>query len=159
MADLDPFRLPTDVTPTRYALELAPDLEAATFAGTVDIDVEVHAATDQVVLNALELDVDEAWVQAAGGERLTATVTLDEKSERAHLALPEALPTGPAVVHLAFRGVLNDKLHGFYRSRFRDGQGTDGCGLVDDQEDRAVRLELVEHSAKPAFVVRQRSVE
>ena len=42
MADLDPYRLPTDVTPRRYALELAPDLDAATFAGTVAIDVEVH---------------------------------------------------------------------------------------------------------------------
>jgi puromycin-sensitive aminopeptidase len=125
MADLDPYRLPTDVTPNRYALELTPDLVAFTFAGTVVIDVDVHAATDTVVLNALELEIDEAWVEAAGGERVDATVRLDEEAERAHLSLPSVLQPGPATVHLAFRGELNDKLHGFYRSTFKDDDGVE----------------------------------
>ena len=60
MAHLDPYRLPTDVTPIRYELELAPDLEAATFAGTVGISCNVHAEVTEVVLNALELEIDEA---------------------------------------------------------------------------------------------------
>src|SRR3990170_2771099 len=81
MADLDPFRLPTDVTPRRYALELAPDLDAATFAGTADIDVEVHEQVDSVVLNALELDIDEAWITAAGGGRHEGALRLDGKAQ------------------------------------------------------------------------------
>ena len=36
-APLDPYRLPRWVLPTRYDIELEPDLEAATFTGTVDI--------------------------------------------------------------------------------------------------------------------------
>src|SRR5688572_8290846 len=115
MADLDPYRLPTDVTPTRYTLELAPDLEAFTFAGVAAIDVEVHAATDTVVLNALELEIDEAWIETAAGERLDATATLDEEAERAHLALAQVLQPGPATLHVRYRGLINDKLHGFYR--------------------------------------------
>ena len=45
-----------DRHPPRYDLDLAPDLDAATFAGTVAIDVDVHEPVDEVVLNALELD-------------------------------------------------------------------------------------------------------
>jgi puromycin-sensitive aminopeptidase len=122
MADHNPHRLPRQVLPRRYDLTLTPDIPAATFAGAVDIDVEVREATDQVVLNAIELEIDEAWV-TAGGERLDATVTLDEETERASLALARPLEPGDAVVSLRFRGVLNDKLRGFYRSRFTDESG------------------------------------
>ncbi|MGH9273286.1 MAG: M1 family aminopeptidase, partial [Acidimicrobiales bacterium] len=119
MAELNPYRLPRTVLPRRYELALTPDLEAATFDGAVDIEVDVDSATSEVVLNAIDLEVDEAWV-VVDGERLDATVTLDEETERAHLALPRPLPPGPAVVSLRFRGLLNDKLRGFYRSTFTD---------------------------------------
>jgi puromycin-sensitive aminopeptidase len=122
MADHDPYRLPRQVLPRRYELTLTPDIPAATFAGEVDVDVVVHAATDEVVLNAIELEIDGAWV-TAGGERLDATVSLDDETERATLALPRSLEPGDAVVSLRFRGVLNDKLRGFYRSRFTDEAG------------------------------------
>jgi len=118
----NPYRLPRNVIPRRYDLRLTPDLTAATFAGEVDIDVEVHDATATVVLNAIELEIDEAWV-AVGDERLDADVSLDEETERATLTLPRAVAPGPAVVSLRFRGVLNDKLRGFYRSRFTDESG------------------------------------
>ncbi len=87
--------------------------------------VDVVEAVDEVVLNAIELDIDEAWVEAADGGRVDATVTLDEVTERAMLALARPLEVGPATVHARFRGTLNDKLHGFYRSTFRDDDGVE----------------------------------
>jgi puromycin-sensitive aminopeptidase len=98
---------------------VTPDLEAATFDGAVDIEVDVYSPTAEVVLNAIELEIDEAWV-VVDGERLDATVRLDDDTERAHLTLPRALATGPALVSLRYRGHLNDKLRGFYRSTFTD---------------------------------------
>ncbi len=124
VADLNPHRLPRNVLPRRYELTLTPDLAAATFVGSVDIEVDVVTACREVLLNAIELEVDEAWVTVEG-DRLEATVTLDEETERAHLALPGELPPGPAVVSLRFRGMLNDKLRGFYRSRFTDDDGVE----------------------------------
>ena len=43
---LDPYRLPRAAIPTRYDVELAPDLDAATFDGRVEIRVDV-AGTDR----------------------------------------------------------------------------------------------------------------
>ncbi len=118
MPQQDPYRLPRAVVPSRYELTLRPDLDAATFTGTVRIEVTVTEPTDQVVLNAVELVVDHASV---GG--VDADAALDASTERLHLDLPEPLPEGDTMVEIAFRGVLNDQLRGFYRSTFTDGAG------------------------------------
>src|SRR5215213_1334815 len=118
----NPYRLPRTATPSRYDLLLAPDLNAATFAGSVDVAVDVHRAVDELVCNAVDLEVDEAWV-TVGDERLEAVTKLDAATERLHLGLPRALEPGQATLHLRFRGVLNDLLRGFYRSTYTDDEG------------------------------------
>jgi puromycin-sensitive aminopeptidase len=118
----NPHRLPRTVVPRRYDLTLAPDLDAATFAGTEVVEVEVLERTATVVLNALDIEIDEATARV-GGDSLTAKVTLDPDAERATLTFDSELPTGSATLHLGFRGELNDKLVGFYRSTFTDHEG------------------------------------
>jgi len=117
---VDPYRLPTSVVPSSYELVLEPDLDAATFSGEVTIQVEVVDATATVVLNAIDLHIDAAEVDGQ-----VAEVTLDAEHERITLNVPIPLESGLAQVHIRFRGVLNDKLHGFYRSTFKDSSGTE----------------------------------
>ena len=121
----NPYRLPGDVTPRHYRLTLEPDLDAATFAGDESVTVAVTEPTSSVVLNSIEIEIDEASVELPDGRTLPATVSYDTEAERATLALGEALPVGDAVVHLRFRGILNDKLRGFYRSTFTDDAGVE----------------------------------
>jgi puromycin-sensitive aminopeptidase len=124
VVDPNPHRLPRSILPRRYDLTLTPDLDGATFGGSVDIDVEVMEPAADVVLNAIELEIDEAWV-TIDGERRDVAVALDSEAERATLTLAAELPPGPAVVSLRFRGLLNDKLRGFYRSTFTDDAGAE----------------------------------
>lgn len=119
----DPYRLPRTATPSRYDVELEPDLDAASFRGTVAIALDVHEATTELVGNAIELDLDEAWVELPDGRRLAAPTTLDEATERFTATLAEPVGPGPVTLHVAFRGTLNDKLRGFYRSTYRDADG------------------------------------
>jgi puromycin-sensitive aminopeptidase len=124
--DPSTYRLATTVVPHRYRLELTPDLEAATFAGVADIDLTILEAVDTITLNAAELDISAAELTESGGRTLSSTaVDLDEEEERATLTFPETLPAGPATLHLTFTGILNDKLHGFYRSTFTDDAGVE----------------------------------
>lgn len=123
MPERDPNRLPTTVVPSHYDLELAPDLEAATFTGTVAATVEVTEAVDELVLHALDLDVAEAWLEA-DGTRLDVTVTFHPESEMATFALSGTAQPGSWVLHARFTGALNDKLVGFYRSTFTGDDGT-----------------------------------
>jgi puromycin-sensitive aminopeptidase len=121
----NPHRLPRTVLPRRYDLTLTPDLEAATFAGEEAVAVEVVTSTADVVLNAVEIEIDEATARVGDGDPLPATVSFDAEAERATLHFPSELPAGDATLTLRFRGVLNDKLVGFYRSTFTDDHGAE----------------------------------
>ena len=116
------YRLPPNVTPNRYDLRLTPDLRAFTFAGEERVAVQVHQATTEVVLNALELEIDSVVAERAG-KALTGRVEFEAAHERAHFHFDEALALGAWTLVIKFRGVLNDKLHGFYRSQYTDAAG------------------------------------
>ena len=64
------YRLPATVVPQRYDLRLEPNLDAATFAGTVSIIVDVHEPVIEILLNAAELAIDSV-AGPPGGRRQT----------------------------------------------------------------------------------------
>jgi puromycin-sensitive aminopeptidase len=120
---VDPYRLPRAVVPSRYDIRLEPDLTTLTFRGEETIAVDVIEPVSEILLNAIELTVDEAVVVDGRGREQRATVSLDETTERCRLAVAEPLATGAGRLRLVFRGRLNDKLRGFYRSVYKDPTG------------------------------------
>jgi puromycin-sensitive aminopeptidase len=120
---VDPYRLPRTVVPERYDLRLEPDLTTLTFRGEETITVTIAESVREVVLNAVELAVDEAIAVDGRGREQRATVTLDDAAERCHLVFAEPLAQGTGRLRLVFRGTLNDKLRGFYRSVYKDPSG------------------------------------
>src|SRR5258708_14552224 len=116
------YRLPKNVTPKRYEIRLTPDLKTFTFQGQVTIAVIVNETTDDVVLNALELEIDSVVAESAGIS-LAEKDELESAKERAHLRFAEKLAPGEWTLKIAFRGILNDKVHGFYRSQYQDASG------------------------------------
>ena len=125
MTNLDPYRLPRSVVPASYRLRLEPDLDAATFVGTVEIHIDVTEPTSTIVLNAAELVLTSPRLRSADGTEVEATIELDEELERATLAFGDALAVGAHDLSIEFTGRLNDELRGFYRSTFVDAEGTE----------------------------------
>jgi puromycin-sensitive aminopeptidase len=120
---MDPYRLPRHVVPTRYDLRLEPDLKTFTFAGDETITLTVTETTRDIQLNAIELSIDRAEIADDSGHTLVATVALDEATERCRLTFAEPLKPGTWRLRIVFRGTLNDKLRGFYRSTYKDEAG------------------------------------
>ena len=118
------YRLPRTVVPSHYSLVLTPDLTRGVFEGTVDIDATADAATATISLNALDLEIRNAWLER-GGERVPLRPEIDADTERLHLHAPQPLVPGPLRIHLEFAGGLNDRLRGFYRSTFVDDDGNE----------------------------------
>ena len=85
--DESSYRLPKTVVPERYELTLAPDLQAFTYTGDERVSLAISAPTNEILLNALDLDIHEATLTNAGGKRLTGTVTMLPEDERARIAL------------------------------------------------------------------------
>ena len=109
-------RLSDNVAPEHYTLWFAPDLATATFRGRESIRVQVRASTQAITLHAAEIEFDEVTIEADGVSQ-TARVTLDARTETATFTVPRNIPAGRATIHVRYRGILNDKLRGFYLSR------------------------------------------
>ena len=125
LASESDHRLPRTAIPSSYVLTLEPDLSAATFAGEVAVTLDIVEPTNQLVLNAVDLEIAVAELVGGDGSPSDAAVTLDPERERATLTFDHELAPGEYRLHLAFTGTLNDQLRGFYRSTYRDGAGAE----------------------------------
>ncbi|XP_018581825.1 puromycin-sensitive aminopeptidase [Scleropages formosus] len=119
MPERRPFaRLPTDVSPVNYALWLKPDLVDFTFEGKVEARVQVTRATNQIVMNCADIDIISASF-ASGGKEINATgFNYQNEDEKVTLSFPSALQAGSGILKIDFVGELNDKMKGFYRSKY-----------------------------------------
>ncbi len=120
----NPYRLARTVVPSNYRIFLTPDLDTATFSGRVEIDVDVNESTPELTLHAKELTLGAATLSCAGTSFRSVVPVFDTTYETATFAFDTPLPAGPATVEIAFTGILNDQLVGFYRSTFIDSAGT-----------------------------------
>ena len=112
--------MPDRVRPTRYDVRLRPSLDDATFRGEVSIHLDLDGPTTSIMLNAIELEIDAVQVDGIDVEW-----SLDESTERMTVTLGDALTSETATMFVRFRGILNDKLRGFYRSTYLDDNGVE----------------------------------
>jgi puromycin-sensitive aminopeptidase len=137
------YRLPRVALPERYRIYIAPDITTASFTGRVAIDVDVTDSVTELVLNATELEVSDATLTAGGSDQATPlALRLDERLERAHLTVEAPITAGQYTIECSFKGVLNDKLRGFYRSTFTDPDGV---------EQTLATTHFESHDARRAF--------
>ena len=109
-------RLPDTVRPDHYTLTLTPNLTAATFTGVESIDVTLAEPTDHITLNAVQIAFQSVTVSAEGKQQ-TATISEEKNKEQATFTFPNKLAAGKATLSIAYTGILNNELRGFYLSK------------------------------------------
>ena len=118
--------LPTTVRPIRHDLTLTPDLSAFTFEGKQSIDLEVLEPTSDIVMHCAEIKISSASLTVDGGNsQEPQSIEYDTDVETVTLGFGQELPAGPARLSMTFTGELNDRLRGFYRSRYTDDAGNE----------------------------------
>ena len=60
---LENFRLPKYASPTKYSIELSPDLSQKIFLGNVDLDINILEKTNEISLNVAELEIDSIIIR------------------------------------------------------------------------------------------------
>jgi puromycin-sensitive aminopeptidase len=123
MPEKKSFRLPKTVTPERYAIRLTPDLTSWTFAGEETVTISIHEPVGEIRLNAAELVIQSVTIRDESGKVVEGSVTLEPEIEQARFGFSAELKPGKADLSIQFAGILNDKLHGFYRSTYRGADG------------------------------------
>ena len=133
-------RLSKNVVPIEYDLQLQPDLENFTFEGIEIIKLSVLKATKTFTLHSKGLEIETVEI-ATGGEKIFAKISYNEQNETATFLFPKIIPAGRKKLTLVFRGILNDKMRGFYRS----------CYFVDGKKCHMATTQFEATDARRAF--------
>ncbi len=123
MPSADAIVLPANVKPSKYRMTLQPDIGTFTFTGEQTIDVDILVPTARIMLNAAELEISDVSLRRNGASLPASSISLDEDTETATLDFGRTLAQGPAQIDMKFKGILNDRLVGFYRSEYQDTEG------------------------------------
>ena len=117
------FRLPKNIVPKRYEIKLSPDLEHKSFMGEVLIEINVLEKTNFISLNAIELDIKNCELNINEENNVVSEWKLDKDVEILRINLKEFIEIGSYKIFIQYKGILNEKLRGFYHSSFKDAKG------------------------------------
>ncbi len=120
---MNKVRLPHYIKPERYELTVKPDLEGFLFEGEEGIELHLEKSVSEITLHAKELKISDVSY-LSGGLRVTSNkLKYNTKAETATITFSKKLPKGKGKLSLKFKGVLNNYMRGFYRSRYiHDGK-------------------------------------
>lgn len=119
------YRLPKDIKPKSYVLHVEPDLEKATFKGTVAIMASVEKDCEQIVLHSDQLDFGKSDITVEEIDKSKATpvpifsLRYVKKYQFNYIDLGRILKKGSEVrIKISYKGILNTEMRGFYISHY-----------------------------------------
>jgi len=119
--DKEKFRLPSNVRPIRYEINLSPNLRKQNFNGNVNIQLNILETTSSISLNVAELEIKKVSIDNNSDN--ISNWEIDEDYEILKINFSNKIEIGEHNLSLEFNGLLNDKLRGFYHSSFIDENG------------------------------------
>ncbi|KAH8676688.1 peptidase family M1-domain-containing protein [Tricladium varicosporioides] len=150
--------LPANVIPRHYDLTMEPDFEKFTYEGTVIVDLDVVEDSNSVSLNTVELKIHSTKI-ISGSQTISSSpeVTYNEDTQTTKVAFEKSLAKGSkAQVEIKFTGQLNDKMAGFYRSTYKNADGSEGILATTQMEATDARRAFPcfdEPALKAAFTI------
>ena len=138
-----------DFIPKHYHITLTPDLEGFRFSGAVIITGELPSRLNEVTLNALELAIWRCLV-TIDDAKLICPFFMDPAKEELCIRLPRAF-AGELEISIDFEGLINDRMAGFYRSRYsKDGQSHYLAVTQFEESDARRAFPCLDHPNKKA---------
>ncbi|MBC8502829.1 MAG: M1 family metallopeptidase [Nitrosopumilus sp.] len=111
-----------DHSPLNYKLTFEPDLKKFTFDGLESISINCKKSVNVITMNCAELKIKSCIVKS-GQKIIESNPKINEKKEELQIKLGEKI-RGLCTVDLEFKGILNDRLLGFYRSKYQQNGKT-----------------------------------
>jgi len=136
-----PGKLPKDVVPLSYDIQLKPNIEKLAFTGSETVVLDVRKAAKTITLNVNTVTIASAKLLGAHGKiEQDARVTIDPKEEIATLAFDTELPPGQHQISVEFAGKINEAPTGLHYARYQEeGSSAKKIMLGTDMEPSDAR--------------------
>ena len=138
-----------EVNPINYKIRLEPDLENFRFSGNTEILLGPVSPVDKITLNILDLEV---WGCKAslGSEFVGCPFHINLTKEEITTFLPKETAT-EITLRIDYMGHINDKMAGFYRSKyFSDGKAKYIAVTQFEESDARRAFPCCDHPGKKA---------
>ena len=139
----------TDINPINYKIHVEPDLTTLKFSGSTQISVEALKPVREITLNALELAFwgCKVWIDR---DFVECPFYVDTRKEEMRVFLPKEM-TGRIILKITYLGEINDRMVGFYRSRY-SAEGKEKYSAVTQFEESHARraFPCLDHPVKKA---------
>ncbi|MGD8446265.1 MAG: hypothetical protein PVI94_22380, partial [Desulfobacterales bacterium] len=107
-----------ELNPINYLIHLEPDLTRFKFEGNCEILLEATGSVSEVVLNILDIAIWSCrFLKGEGDGFVACPFKVDPGKEEVRVTLPEAT-SGKIRLRIDYQGEINDKMAGFYRSKY-----------------------------------------
>lgn len=130
-----------------YKIHLEPDLERFTFEGRVEIYLDAPEPVREVSLNVLDLALWNCQV-LMDGELRPCPFSVDPQKEIVTMTFPKEMQ-GDIALAITYTGKINNKMAGFYRSRY----------VMDGKERFMAVTQFEESDARRAFPCKDHPAE
>lgn len=111
-----------DNYPKNYQLTFEPDFKKFVFSGHEIVTVVCKKPTSQIVMDCAEIKIKSIQVNFQES-KINSSFKIDEKNETLSIKLAKKIK-GEISIEMSFQGTLNDRLLGFYRSQYKQGNTT-----------------------------------
>lgn len=117
-------RLPKDLQPLSYKLDLRANLTTLRYRGMVTIKILCKKATRFVILHSGNLDILNVSMTTAGKRLAVERILAFKKNQQLCIEVEKTLRKG-ALYHvtLQFKSKISDRLEGFYKSSYTSETG------------------------------------
>ncbi|PAV64104.1 hypothetical protein WR25_05612 [Diploscapter pachys] len=114
-------RLPLFAKPSHYHIQLKPNFSNFTFEGEVSVEFEILETTDFLKLHAVDLAVHNISLTAKDGNPYPDLQSeYSVKTNMLTVKLPKKFEPQKMKLTIKYTGELNNKMHGFYRSSYKN---------------------------------------
>ncbi|MBI3631917.1 MAG: M1 family metallopeptidase [Candidatus Vogelbacteria bacterium] len=113
-----PVLLPSYIRPERYRLMIHPDLESFTFKCDETIYLKVEKATKEIRLHGVDLEILSVSLVQNSKETVPKKISYKPLEDLVIFDFAKPIVKGDVELRVKFTGGINDKMAGFYRSKY-----------------------------------------
>jgi aminopeptidase N len=147
-----PGKLPKDVVPTSYDIELKPNIEKRRFTGSETVALDVRQPTKTIALNVNTVAINSAKLLGSNGQgKQSPRIAIDEKQQVATLTFAKEIAPGAYQLSLDFSGTINQSGQGLFYATYQEEASGARKTMLGTQMEAADARRLFPCWDEPSF--------